>query len=73
MTDAGLKVLAASKQLQFLGLIGCQKVTDAGLKELAACKQLKSLDVRLCPKVTDAGVADLKKALPKLAVTPNLP
>ena len=48
MTDAGLKELAALKQLQSLDLIGCNKVTDAGLKELAALKQLQSLNLGLC-------------------------
>jgi len=59
VTDAGLKELAALKQLQSLNLIRCEKVTDAGLKELAALKQLQSLDLRGCDKVTDAGLKEL--------------
>ncbi len=40
VTDAGLKELAALKQLQSLNLRDCNQVTDAGLKELGALQQL---------------------------------
>jgi len=42
VTDAGLKELAALKQLQGLDLSFTQ-LTDAGLKELAALQQLQEL------------------------------
>ena len=60
--DAGLKNLAALKQLKTLDL-GGTKVTDAGLKDLATLKQLQVLDLA-STKVTDAGVKELAKALP---------
>ena len=44
MTDAGLKELAALKNLTTLYLSGSD-VTDAGLKELAALKNLTTLDL----------------------------
>jgi Leucine-rich repeat (LRR) protein len=57
VTDAGLKDLAALKQLRNLDL-NSTKVTDAGLKDLAALKQLETLDLDNT-KVTDAGLKDL--------------
>ena len=44
MTDAGLKELAALKNLTTLDLSDTE-VTDAGLKELAALKNLTTLDL----------------------------
>ena len=49
VTAAGLKELAALKQLRYLRLAGAN-VTDAGLKELAALKQLQSLDLFDCSR-----------------------
>jgi len=57
VTDAGLKELAALKNLQELDLAGT-KVTDAGLKELAALKTLQTLYLDNT-KVTDAGLKEL--------------
>src|SRR5262245_23977591 len=57
VTDAGLKELAALKQLEVLSLERTN-VTDAGLKELAALKQLQALILR-GTKVTDAGLKEL--------------
>jgi hypothetical protein len=70
VTDAGLKgikELKGLKELRALSLVNCAGVTDAGLKELKGLKGLRSL-VLVGTKVTDAGVAELKKALPELAV-----
>jgi hypothetical protein len=62
VTDAGLKELAALKQLRELTLWSTN-VTDEGLKELASLKQLQRLDLVLT-NVSHAGVAQLQKALP---------
>jgi internalin A len=67
VTDAGLKELAALKQLQTLYLRG-RSVTDAGLKEMAALKQLQTLCL-YNTEVTDAGVAELRKALPSCQIS----
>src|SRR3982074_157779 len=48
VTHAGLKEVAALKQLQKLDLTECFKLTDVGLKELAVLKQLQSLNLRGC-------------------------
>ena len=42
-------------------------MTDGGLKELAGFKLLVSLNLAFT-RVTGKGVADLKKALPELAI-----
>ena len=57
VTDAGLKELAALKQLTTLNL-GVTQVTDAGLKELAPLKQLTTLYLH-DTDVTDAGLKEL--------------
>src|SRR5262245_1906787 len=54
VTDAGLKELAAFKNLQALDLTGTE-VTDGGLKDLAALKSLRVLDLAVT-SVTDAGL-----------------
>ena len=66
ITDAGLKHLAALKNLQNLDLNGTQ-VTDAGLKELAGCKNLHSLDLRET-QATEEGVAELRRVLPQVEI-----
>ena len=66
VTDAGVKELAALKNLTNLNL-SFTKVTDAGVKELAALKNLTTLDLGET-KVTDAGVKELQKALPKCKI-----
>jgi hypothetical protein len=43
------------------------KVTDVGLRELKVFKSLKTLNL-FSTEVTDAGVADLREALPGLAI-----
>ena len=53
-TDADLKMLAAFKQLQTLGL-GDTQVSDAGLKELKEIKSLETLNLSKT-SVTDAGL-----------------
>jgi hypothetical protein len=63
VTDAGLKELAALKQLQWLELSWTQ-VTDAGLKVLAGLTQLKRLYLS-GTQVTDAGLQNLRVALPE--------
>jgi hypothetical protein len=69
VTDKALKDLIALKSLKSLNLCAGLRgrVTDAGLKELAGCKSLQRLDLT-GQNVTEAGVAELRKALPKLAV-----
>ncbi len=57
VTDAGLKELAALKNLTTL-MLGGAKVTDAGLKELAALKSLTTLNLN-GTAVTDAGLKEL--------------
>ncbi len=57
MTNAGLKELAALKNLTILNLEGTE-VTDTGLKELAALKKLTALSLS-DTEVTDAGVKEL--------------
>lgn len=67
VSDVGMKDLAALTQLQVLYLAET-KVGDAGLKDLTALKQLSILDLS-GTEVTAAGVAELRRALPKVAVT----
>src|SRR5262245_7475549 len=55
--DAGLKELAALKDLKELGL-NFSDTTDAGLKDLAALNQLQEFHLRQT-KVTDAGLKGL--------------
>ncbi len=57
LTDAGMKELAALKNLRGLYLFYAP-VTDAGLKELAALKELRALDLSNT-QVTDAGLKEL--------------
>ena len=66
MTDAGLKELAALKNLTTFD-ISATKVTDAGLKELATLKNLTTLDLSQT-QVTDAGLKELQQALPKCQI-----
>jgi hypothetical protein len=56
ITDAGLRELAAFKNLTFLSLP--ESVTDAGLKELAPLKTLTKLYLKPT-KVTDVGLREL--------------
>jgi hypothetical protein len=64
--DAGLKHIAAAKQLERLYLDNTQ-VTDAGLKNLLEMRQLEDV---YChgTKVTEAGVRNLQEALPKCRI-----
>ena len=64
--DAGLSQLATLTELRYLNLYGTA-VTDAGLKYLAGLKKLRKLYLWKT-KVTDAGAAELKKALPDVAI-----
>ena len=66
--DAGLAHVAGLKNLRQLYLIACP-VTDRGLLLLKDCKQLEQLDVT-DSQVTPAGMAALRKALPKVKITP---
>jgi len=67
VTNAGLKDLAALKNLTTLDLYGL-RVTDAGLKELAPLKNLTALSLN-SPGVTGAGVVQLRKELPGCTIT----
>ena len=67
VTEAGLKDLAPLTQLQWLFLDGLP-VTDVGLKDLHGLKQLHTLTV-YDTRVSRIGVAELRKALPKVAIT----
>ncbi|MFN0195781.1 MAG: hypothetical protein ACKVT0_03500 [Planctomycetaceae bacterium] len=60
-TEAGLKELAAAKNLQHLSLVENMEVTDAVLKELARIEGLKTLLLQNCRKVTDAGMKEIAK------------
>jgi internalin A len=66
VTDAGLKELAALKNLTTLDL-NLTQVTDAGLKELATLKNLTTLEL-VYTKVTDVGLKELRKTLPKCQI-----
>jgi hypothetical protein len=57
VTDAGLKELAALKNLTTLHL-GNTRVTDAGMKELAALKNLTTLSL-FSTEVTGTGLKEL--------------
>jgi hypothetical protein len=57
LTDAGLKGLAAMKDLRGLYLFHAP-ITDAGLKQLAALTNLQALDIS-STRLTDAGLKDL--------------
>jgi hypothetical protein len=59
VTDAGLKHVAACKNLQVLGLAGT-KVTDAGLDQLVSLPHLRTL-VLMRTAVTDAGLRELRR------------
>ena len=61
MTDAGLKELAALKNLTIARTCPDTQVTDAGLKELAALTNLTALYLN-DTKATDEGVKELQKA-----------
>jgi hypothetical protein len=69
VTDTGVKQLGGLQRLHWLDLGDCTQVTDAGLKDLGSLQRLQRLGLGGCAKVTDAGEVDLKKALPKCAIT----
>jgi hypothetical protein len=71
VTDAGLKEIAALKELRKLGLAGT-KVSDKGFHELAKMTQLESLYLNYT-NVTKAGAAEIKKALPKCEISHDIP
>lgn len=52
LTDAGMKDLAAFKNLQLLSINGNKNITDAGLKELAPLTQLRFLNLE-STQITD--------------------
>ncbi len=67
ITDAGLVQLKGLVNLEYLNLYGTA-VTDAGLDQLQGLTHLKNLYLWQT-KTTEAGVANLKKALPKVAIS----
>jgi hypothetical protein len=68
--DEGLKHLVGLENLEYLNLYGT-KVTDAGLEHLKGLKNLKKVFIWQTP-VTIAGCEKLQKALPEVAVIPDL-
>jgi len=66
VTDAGLMHLQGLTDLESLNLTGTQ-VTDAGLHHLKALVKLRTLQVN-GTTVTRAGCAELRKALPQVAI-----
>ncbi len=67
ITDAGLVPLKGLIHLEYLNLYGTA-ITDAGLDQLQGLTHLKNLYLWQT-KTTEAGVANLKKTLPKVAVS----
>ena len=69
-TDSDLEIIIPSLRrfpnLRTLSLSGTG-ATDAGLKQLYGFEKLKYVSLRKT-QVTDAGIAELKRALPRVAV-----
>jgi hypothetical protein len=65
--SATFKPLSGLTKLESMVLIHNQS-TDSTVKSLAACKSLRKLAIEE-PKVTPAALDELRKALPKLAIT----
>jgi len=68
ITDGGLNHLKGLISLQELDLSHTQ-ITDAGLENLENLTSLRKLELIGCEALTEGGVDDLKRALPKVAVT----
>ena len=56
LSDTGIERLTSLRQLEFLGLRGCQLVTDRGLEHLTKFEHLDNLDIAGLP-LSNAGLA----------------
>tara|TARA_R110002072_G_scaffold9956_5_gene47255 strand:- start:43 stop:1050 length:1008 start_codon:yes stop_codon:yes gene_type:complete len=63
VSDAGVKRLAALRDLRELDLCGCRNMTDAGLDALAPLARLEKLGLGYCKKVTPVGRERLRTAI----------
>jgi hypothetical protein len=59
VTNAGLKEVASTPNLQKLYMVDCTWLTDADLKELTPLRNLRELVLTGCSKITDAGLKEL--------------
>jgi Leucine-rich repeat (LRR) protein len=64
VTDSDLMTLAKQKQLESLGIIGCDAITDDGISHLNSLKNLKKLRIDQCKQVSKKATAGLEKELP---------
>ncbi len=73
VTDEGLKVIARIKTLRELTLATgtFSKITDAGVLQLKALPKLERLHLGINSKISGRARDELRKALPKLQITPR--
>jgi hypothetical protein len=68
ITDAGIKLLAASQSLEFLDLRFCPSLGDEAVDALAAMPKLRTVRLHDQNKITAASVKRLAKKKPKLLI-----
>jgi hypothetical protein len=68
ITDAGIKLLAASQSLEFLDLRFCPNLGDEAVDALAEMRKLRTVRLHDQNKITPAAVKRLAKKKPKLLI-----